>query len=194
MRRLLLFTLVFLAWPGSAFAQLSAYAPPALQGNDPRMRRAMRERAVAYLGTAAARPFVETPYGDEACYAIFNCSLPAARKLAEFHASGELDNLPKPRELLLAIARCGDDAALFAIRNARALQDQDSMDAFLIWPLDIALGLKPLDVATSEVRAGRLSAPAPNQLSINSGPVVFVGLAVVALALVVWFKRRKGMA
>ena len=94
------------ASPGDLFAQFNPYGnrfnPYGPEG-DPRMRRAYREKAVAIVGPNG-RDFVETQ-GDEAVAAIFACSRPVAEKLAEFHASGEMAKLPRPRDLLRVIAQ-----------------------------------------------------------------------------------------
>ena len=94
--------LIMAASPAGLFAQANPYgniSNPYRPGADPRVRRAYREKAVAAVGGPHARDFVET-HGDEAVAAIFACSKPVALKLAEFHASGELGKLPRPRDLL----------------------------------------------------------------------------------------------
>jgi hypothetical protein len=128
-----------------------------LKSDDPRTRRANREKAVAMTGPIA-REFVET-YGDEAVAAIFACSKAVAVKLAEFHASGELGKLPRPLDLLRAIAnpRLSDDVANWAILHAGELHDTDSFDAYLASPLEYALGLKQLKAGAAEARAKRLN-------------------------------------
>jgi hypothetical protein len=123
--------------------------------SDPRVRRANREKAVARLGPIA-RDFVETY--DEAVAAIFACDKAVGVKLAEFHASGGLAKLPRPRDLLRALAdpRQSDDVALWAIAHATELADPDSFTAFLASPLEYALGLKQLQAGAATVRAKRL--------------------------------------
>ena len=90
--------------PAELFGQYDPYGNGAnASGPDPRLRRAYREKAVAMVGPKA-RDFVETQ-GDEAVAAIFACSKPVAAKLAEFHVSGEMGKLPRPRDLLRVIAQ-----------------------------------------------------------------------------------------
>ena len=156
------------ASPADLFAQFNPYgnrSNPYGPDADPRVRRAYREKAVATVGPNA-RDFVETQ-GDEAVAAIFACSRPVAVKLAEFHASGEMGKLPRPRDLLRVIAqpRHGDDVALWAIHHAGELTDTDSFDAYLISPLDYALGLKQLAAGAAEARARRL-----NQAAMTTTP------------------------
>ena len=160
------------------------------------MRRAYREKAVAAVGPNA-RDFVETQ-GDEAVAAIFACSRPVAVKLAEFHASGEMAKLPRPRDLLRVIAqpRHGDDVALWAIHHAGELSDTDSFDAYLISPLEYALGLKRLAAGAAEVRARRLNQAATTAatwavaLSANEKLGIAVGVGfLVIVGLLLW--RRK---
>lgn len=166
---------------------------------DPRVRRAHREAAVAKVGPSA-RDFVETE-GDEAVAAIFACSKPVAVKLVEFYASGEMGKLPRPRELLLGIAQPGqgDDVALWAIQHAGELTDADSFDAFLISPLEYALGLKQLAAGASEVRARRLSRVGAARTSeaaslVGNRKLAIIGGAVLLsiVGLVQW--RRRGCA
>jgi len=170
------------------------YAPGAESGVDPRVRRAYREKAVATVGPNA-RDFVETQ-GDEAVAAIFACSRPVAVKLAEFHASGEMGKLPRPRDLLRVIAqpRHGDDVALWAIHHAGELADTDSFDAYLLSPLDYALGLKQLEAGAAEARARRLNqaamAMAP-QLSADEKLVLVGGIGfLVIVGLLLWRRRQ----
>jgi hypothetical protein len=188
------------ASPAHLFAQFGNSAP----GADPRTRRAAREQVVASVGPIA-RDFVET-HGDEAVAALFACSKPVAVKLAQFHASGELGKLARPRDLLLAIARpgCGDDVTVWAIGHVGELADRDSFDAYLINPLEYAMGLKPLATGTAEVRARRLqqaampirpvAAPQANsweqmppetKLGITGG-IFLIG----AVAIVMWRRRQ----
>lgn len=173
-------------------------------GADPRIRRAWRERAVAKVGPIA-RDLVET-HGDEAVAALFACSRPVAVKLAQFHASGNLNRLPRPADLLLAIARpgCGDDVAVWAIGHAVELADRDAFDAYVISPLEYAMGLKPLAVGAAEMRAWRLQQigrpmqPAAPFLSNgweNMAPEARLCITVGALligvvAIVIWRRRR----
>src|SRR6266851_8059160 len=107
--KLVCFLLLFLL-PASLHGQAVRQRPPyqpgppaAAQTADPRLQRAAREKAVAIVGTKG-RDFVES-YGQDAVAAIFACSRPAAVRLVEFHASGGLAKLPRPRELLRAIGK-----------------------------------------------------------------------------------------
>jgi len=124
--------------------------------SDPRVRRAYREKAVAAFGPKI-RDFVESQ-GEEGVAALFACTKPVAVKLAEFHTSGELANLPRPHDLLRVIAQPqhGDDVALWAIQHANELADADCFDAYLMSPLDYALGLKHLESGAADARARRL--------------------------------------
>jgi hypothetical protein len=180
--------------------QFNPYAskPP----SDARTRRSQRERAVATVGPVA-RELVET-FGDEAVAALSACSPAGGRKLAEFHATGELAKLPKPRDLLRVIGQRGhgDDVANFAIDHARELADVDQLDAYLISPLEYALGLRPLATGAAEMRALRLNVQAaaaappaqqqPPPLQIDerwAGLLIIGGLGVIGL--LVWWKRQR---
>src|SRR5580658_4584210 len=111
--------------PASLFGQFDGSGnrtgsnmPSAYANLDARTRRALRERAVAAVGPVA-RQFVET-LGEEAAVALLACSRPVAVQLAEFFASGQMDLLPRPRDLLVVIAypRHRDAVALWAIQHA----------------------------------------------------------------------------
>jgi hypothetical protein len=195
--------LALAAGPDGLFAQSNFGSP----GHDPRARRAWREQAVASVGPVA-RDFVETQ-GDEAVAALFACSKPVAVKLAQFHAGGELARLPRPRDLLLAIARpgCGDDVALFAIGHSGELADRDFLDAYLAHPLEYALGLKALEAGAAEVRARRLQQAAlatrqaarPALVAPEMAPETKLAIAggvflVGAVAIVMWRRRQAGIA
>jgi hypothetical protein len=119
---------------------------------DAREQRAARERAVAAVG-ATGRDFVET-YGEDAVAAIFACSQPVASQLVEFHSSGGLGKLSRPREVLRVIGypKHGDEVASWAIAHADALKDADQCDAYLLNPLAYALALKKLGDGATEVR------------------------------------------
>ena len=189
--------------PADLFAQFGNSAP----GADPRTRRALREQAVASVGPIA-RDFVET-HGDEAVAALFACSKPVAVKLAQFHASGDLGRLPRPRDLLLAIARpgCGDDVTLWAISHAAELADRDAFDAYLINPLEYAMGLKPLATGAAEMRARRLQQAAmpirpEAQPSVNGWEnmapetklCITGGVFLIGAAAIVMWRRRQAAA
>lgn len=158
------------------------------QGN-PYERRWLREQAVAYAGPQA-RAFVES--GDEASPALLACSPSGAAKLVQFHASGALDRLPRPADLLRVIAMCGDDVLLFAIQRAKALEEPDAFSAFIQAPLDYALGLKELEQGAAEVRAAKLSyyAAAQNRQWNSKHLALFAGIAAIA-GLVIWRRRRR---
>lgn len=155
-RALVLALVLALAWAAPAPAQ---FGP---EPTDPRARRAERERAVARLGgEEAARRFVEE-HGDNAVKAVAACSPDVGRKLADWNADPEgLNRLPRPGELLLAVAdrrKGGDDLAVWAIAHSRDLRDVDAFEAVLREPLELALSLKPLSQAAGENRARRLAA------------------------------------
>ena len=59
-----------------------------------------REQAVTHAGPGS-REFVES-LGEDAVAALATCSQDAARRLVEFHASGKLGKLSRPRDLLRA--------------------------------------------------------------------------------------------
>jgi hypothetical protein len=181
--------------PAELLAQFNgydAYAPAAY----PRVRRANREQAVAAVGPIA-RGLVET-YGEEAVAAIFACSKPVAVKLAEFYASGEMEKLSRPRGLLYAIAQPGhgDDVALFAIDHARELGDLEKFDAYMINPLDYALGLKNLEVSAAELRSRRSNQATimPRALSADEKlAVVGVGCLIILAGLILWQRRQSAI-
>jgi hypothetical protein len=166
-------------------------------GLDPRVRRANREMAVAIVGPGA-RDFVETQ-GDEAVAAIFACSKPVAVKLAQFHASGELGKLIRPRDLLRVIAQPGhgNDVALWAIHHAGELTDTDCFDAYLMSPLEYALGLKPLEAGAAEARARRLNqvvnAPPPGPPPLSDGQKLGIaGIFCVLFVIgVLWWRGKQ---
>ena len=169
---------------------------------DPRVLRANRERAVATVGPIA-RELVET-HGEEAVAAIFACTKPVAVKLAEFNASGEMRKLPRPRDLLRVIAqpRHGDDVALWAINHVRELTDTDCFDAYLLSPLEYALGLKQLAAGAAEARTRRLSLAAVPAMPAAPPPLLseeklviagVVGFLVIA-GLLLWQRKRSSVA
>ncbi len=188
-------SIVMFGQPGDLSAQFNPFGyGPKQHGpsSDPRVRRAVREEAVAIIGPNA-RDFVETQ-GDEAVAAIFACSKPVAAKLAEFHMCGEMGKLPRPRDLLRVIAqpRHGDDVALWAIHHARELADPDSFDAYLSSPLEYAMGLKQLAAGAAEARAGRLNQAATATASLSPDEKLTIVVAVGFLLIVgVLLWRRK---
>lgn len=158
------------------------------QGN-PYQRRALREQAVAYAGPQA-RAFVET--GDEVALALLACTPSGAQKLVQFHASGALGKLPRPPDLLRAIAMYGDDVLLFTIQHAKELEEPSACDAFLLSPAECALGLKSLEQGAAEVKAAKLSyyAAAQGRQWNSKHIALLAGIAAIA-GLVIWRRRRK---
>lgn len=193
----------------SLFAQFNAKTSRETleSSSDPRVRRAHREKAVATIGPIA-RQFVET-YGEEAVAAIFACSKSVAVKLAEFHASGELGRLPRPRDLLCVIAnpRHRDDVALWAIGHASELTDPDSFDAYLANPLEYAMGLRALQTGAASVRTNRLNPATSNTETATTKPGLTlsslvdddrVGITaciclVILTVIAIWRKKRSAM-
>jgi|GEM_PF-2573356 len=168
----------------------------------PRERRLIRERAVQRAGPEA-RAFVEA-YGEDAVAAIYACTSVGNQKLIEFHASGGLESLPRPRDLLHAVARPkhGDDVILWAAANQAELADTDRFDAFVQEPLEYALGLKPLAEGVEELRAARRT-PQPSQRptieftntplpsSVEPRRVAVIAGAVAIVGLVIWWRRKR---
>lgn len=146
--------LMLLASPSAAPGQYLPYLPPYQPyiappppPPSPRELRRRRNECIAYLGgTPAAQEFVEA-YGEAAVAAVCACSKPVAVKLVEFHASGGLNKLAKPRELLQAIAgpSCGDDPANWIMANGDQLDTEAKCTVFLRNPLDYSLNLKRLE-------------------------------------------------
>jgi hypothetical protein len=191
------------AQPADLFGQVNPFGNRSNYetSTDPRARRAYRERAVATVGPVA-REFVETQ-GDEAVAAIFACSRPVAVKLAEFYACGDLGKLPRPRDLLRVIAQPGhgNDVALWAIQHAGELTDTDAFDAYLLTPLDYALGLKDLAAGAAEARARRLSqaamATAPAAAPLSAGEkLAFAGVvgSLVIGGYLLWRRKQASMS
>jgi len=181
---------------GSVLCFLLAASPAQLfgqWGGDPRMRRAHRERAVAIVGPGA-RDFVET-HGDQAVAAIFACSKPVAVKLAEFHACGELDRLIRPRDLLWVIAQPGNgnDVALWAIYHSNELFDRDAFDAYLLSPMEYAMGLKDIATGAAEARARRLNQAVASRPLTHDEKVGLAGLAgcLAIVGFLYWRRRRQ---
>ena len=162
--------------------------------------RARREQAVAKAGPIA-RDFVETQ-GDEAVAAIFACSKPVAEKLAEFHATGGLGKLPRPDDLLRAIAQPGngDDVALWAIRHANVLEDTDGFEAYVRARWSTRCGLKQLAAGAAEARARRLNGLAGGPPQATAAPqitqqeLILVSCGcLVLVALWIWRRRQRQM-
>jgi hypothetical protein len=200
---MVVFCITLAAMPADLLAQFGN----STSGVDPRTRRAWREQAVASVGPIA-RDFVEM-YGDEAVAALFSCSRPVAVKLAQFYASGDLGMLPRPRDLLLAIARpgCGDDVTVWAIGHAAELADRDAFDAYLMNPLEYAMGLKSLEAGAADTRARRLQ-HAAEQMRPGAQPLVngweemapetklciTGGVFLIGVVAIVMWRRRRAAA
>jgi hypothetical protein len=201
---------LLLAIPSAGLAQFSpkTNSDAFESSSDPRARRANREKAVSMVGPSA-RDFVET-YGDEAVAVIFGCSKAVGVKLVEFHASGELAKLPRPRDLLRVIAdkRHRDDVALWAIAHAGELIDPDCFDAYLYSPLEYAMGLKQIQTGAASFRANRLNpSPAtttettPTKLAVTLSSLTDddrVGITacacLVILAIIAIWRKRQSQA
>jgi len=199
MVRSIMLTGFLCSWIAATSAELLAQTMPHgnrpnayIPGAEPRARRAQRERAVAMVGTDE-RDFVET-LGDDAVAAVFACSRSVAVKLAQFYSSGEMNKLPRPRDLLRAIAQPGNgnEVALWAMSHTAELSDADSFDAYLVRPLEYALGLKQIAEGAAEVRARRQQqAPATPQLSEEQKRTVLVVAGLLGIVgFVVWRRKR----
>jgi hypothetical protein len=189
--------------PSVLFAQVGGFLLPDALPDTPATRKALdarqqrweRERAVALAGPIA-RDFVET-YGQDAVSAISACRQPVALKLAEFHASGDLGRLPRPRDLLRVISRPehGSDVVLWAIAHVDELTDRDNFDAYLLDPLSYAMAIKNLEQGAAEVRLGKDVATNRRVWS----PEAVLGCRIVALgggvtaifALLIWRGRQR---
>lgn len=173
-------------------AQFNPYAPQ--QNMDARLRRAWREQAVAYAGVAA-RGLVETE-GDHAVAAIFACSPAGARKLVEFHVSGALNKLPRPQQLLQAIAQpgAGDDAVFFAVQHQSELADPDCLTAYCADPVTYALGMRPLAEGAAEVRARHLAAQPGTASGWDWRKLAILAGGVGLVGLLLWWRRSRQLA
>jgi hypothetical protein len=185
--------------PAASGQSYNPYRPGIAQ-EDPRARRAIYERAVAYAGEKS-RPLVEA-FGDEAVAAILACTQEGARKLVEFTRTKEFERIPKPTELLKCIAQRGngDDVVLWLIQpeHARLLTDIDSQDAFMSCPLDIVFSLKSIEQAATENRARRLgihgSATGTQYLHIPlTGGTFALALCLMLITTIIWKRRRAKM-
>ncbi|HZZ78775.1 MAG TPA: hypothetical protein VFE62_09670 [Gemmataceae bacterium] len=179
MKTSMIFVLIASAiWAQAAAAQSSAW-----------QQRIMREQVVARVGPVA-RPIVESPFANEACWALSSCSWHVAIRLAEFHNSGELAKRPMPGELLRAIGMHGDVVAWYVMQHPE-LCDTDCCIAFVNRPLDISLNVCPLESAAAEVRAARLRGqswwPPDTRLVAGGAGVVILG------GLFIWWRRRRGV-
>jgi hypothetical protein len=179
--------------PTVLFGQFNPYAPAPLRNPDPRARRALREQAVGYAGIEA-RAFVET-HGDVAALAILSCSQHVAQMLVEFHSDGRLGKLPRPCDLLLAIARpkCGDDVALWAMAHAGELADLDHFDAFCSDPLSYALELRQLSADAAALKERRTYGPLGAVVAwVKDWRSAAFWLGCIGvIALVVWRRNRR---
>jgi len=191
--------LLLLAVHQTALGQWNPYQPPPT-ANDPRVRRAWREQAVAYTGPIA-RALIESELGDEAASALLACTPPTARKIAEWFNRGELTKLSRPRDMLKLISQQGaqDEVALFAMQHSLELTDVDTCDAYLLAPLDYCLGLKPLATGAAEMRARRLAAmappPAPQtgfQMPYDWRLIAGACGGIAIIGLLWWRKRSRG--
>lgn len=159
-------------------------------------------RRAYYRRGRCGRDFVEA-HGEEAVAAVSRCSKDVAVKLAEFHAGGGLDKLPRPDDLPRAIARPGngDDVCLWAIKHHEELEDADGFEAYVEDPLEYALGLKKLAAGAAEARARRQAAlaappaaapPAPPLPRVTEQEAILVGAGILVLiALVIWRRRQR---
>jgi hypothetical protein len=200
-RKIMLLIVVLLVPGPSAFGQYAKYnpyAPAPFLAPGPREKRAAREFAIARVGIVA-RSLVET-YGESAVNALFACSVPVGQRLAEFHNAGKLAEFPRPAALLDCIGQPGngDDVALWAMQpeHARQLTDPAAFEAYLLAPLDHALGLRDLATSAAEVRAHRIASQAPRGLSALprwlDGQVIVGGLAVLGIVILfLWRKRQR---
>ena len=171
--------------------------------NDARGRRARREQAFFRAGgTPEARAAVEK-YGEDFVAAVSVCSPDVAAKLADFAVSPVgLARLPRPGEFLrmLGLAQHGDDVAVWAIQHVEELSDVDQFGAFMLAPLDYALGLQSLSAGAAQYRANRLATPPPpaapltlSDLRLPSDwrPIAVCGAAVVLAAWYLWRRRLR---
>jgi hypothetical protein len=194
--------LIALPRPPTAVGQQHRFPMPRTLAKSPRERRAIRDKAVERAGPES-RNFVEA-YGEDAVAAIYACTSLGIQKLIEFHASGGMGNLPRPRDLLRAVAqyRHGDDVILWAAANQTELVDPERFDAFINEPLEFALGLKTLAEGVEELRAARRT-PQPSQrpmIELAKPPArnptnprdiaVIVGVTAV-VGLAIWWRRKR---
>jgi hypothetical protein len=185
------------AQSGAPAYRTGSNMPSAYCNVDARTRRALRERAVDAVGPEA-REFVESC--DEAAFALLTCSRPVAVKLAEFYAAGQLNKLPRPRDLLAVIAnpRHGDAVALWAMQHAGELTDPDCCDAYLAYPLEYALGLRRLADDAARLRALRQQGNAwgagRGGLTLSAYDremLVYCGVGLGIIGVLAWWRRRQ---
>ncbi len=139
---------------------------------DARMRRAMRDRAVARAGQNS-REFVET-YGEVAAAAILRCSPNVGRMLTKAYEDGNIAMLADaPRVLqLIAHPQAGDDVAMFILNHIGELCDPVGMNAFMSSPLEYAMRLKKLE---DDVAENRKRPFAFGPISVNNSLLDTVG-------------------
>jgi hypothetical protein len=128
-----------------------------------RERRSLRDRAAAYIGTPAAKPFIEE-LGEDAVIAVARCSVLMSRQLADFHASGGFRKVKKPHELLRSIGAIdgGDPVAIFIIAHAAELAEENTCALFLRSPGDYAFELQNLETRAAQDQAWRSGANPSN--------------------------------
>src|SRR5262249_46123107 len=132
--------------------------------------------------------------GEEAVAAVNACSPDVRAKLVEFHTSGELAKIARPRELLAIIGKPdhGDDVAKWAMAHASELADADCFEAVRIDPLTYSLNLRKLEEVASTFRDSRKRQQEwiAERSSARTKLVVCV-MAVAAIGgLVYWRVRR----
>ncbi len=159
---------------------------------DAKAKRAAREAVVKKLGPSS-RDFIEA-HGEPAVAACNACSPAGGTKLASFHASGDLDRLPAPAQLLAVIGnfRGGDDVVHFAVAHVDELQDRERFNVFLADPMTFSLSLKSLDrgVAESRLQAEQFRQQTERQAHDHLiGQYVGGGIALLVL-LGIWQYRR----
>jgi hypothetical protein len=160
---------------------------------DPRERRALRENAVFRVGDDA-RALVESDWGDESALALLKVSRVNAAKLVACHASGSLSRTNRPKEILLAVARHGDDVCEYVTGHADELADMDCCEAFVSDPLTFALGLQKVQSAGQERKSRRLSVPSEMTVHDPTMRNIVIGVVVVVVIGGIWLKRRRSDA
>jgi hypothetical protein len=167
---------------------------------DPKGRRALREQCVARF--PASREAVETSYGDEFAWAALHVT--NAEKLIE---CSELGRLPRISDVLMTIARVGDDATAYVVTHTQELHDRDAVDAWLDNPLEFSLGLSRIQDAASARRSQRLTEKPKEPEKDVWGPdstygfrqekmdekQLGIGIACLAAAVIgiAWWRKRK---
>ncbi len=208
----LLFLLLAI-YPATLLAQPVKFMQPVEFAQTPeelaRGRRAARERAVAHAGADARGMTESEAYGDEAARAILNCTRDTATRLAEFHARGGFDRVPRKADLLALIGahQSGDEIARWVMDHTEEFTDPDALAAFLTEPVGFVVAVRKLSTAAAELRASRIESKAtpekhpsaPPPAAAPSFPITrshLEGLATLALVLAVpvfawWWQRRR---